>query len=211
MRKFIRGVLWIAGFLAVVGLVARVLFVTVWVIPDEPLFAASVEPSLSGGDVVLVLTRGSPGFGQLVRCTDPEDPARFVVGRIAGLSSDTVEVDGDVIVNGKGYPSQQMCLENPVVITHPRTGGDTKLTCSQVQMGGGWHMRGVAQNPGISNRTPTLVGADQVFIVSDDRTFHDDSRDFGTLPAASCHQQIFFRLWGKGGWSDDKRRMSYIR
>jgi len=88
MGKFTKALLWTAGILAGVALILRLLLLKAWTVPDDPRLAASVAPTLGGGDVVLVLTRGSPGFGDLVRCKDPEDPPRFVVGRIAGLAGD---------------------------------------------------------------------------------------------------------------------------
>ncbi len=50
-----------------------------------------------------------------------------------------------------------------------------------------------------------------LFLLSDDRSYHDDSRDFGTVPADSCTGRIVFRLWGKEGWCDDKRRMTFVQ
>jgi pyruvate formate lyase activating enzyme len=45
----------------------------------------------------------------------------------------------------------------------------------------------------------------------DDRHYHDDSRDFGTLPKASCTEQIVFRIMSARGWFDSARRMTFIR
>jgi len=50
-----------------------------------------------------------------------------------------------------------------------------------------------------------------VFLLSDDRSYHDDSRDFGTVRADTCTGRIVFRVIGKGGWADDKRRMSFVQ
>ena len=84
MGKLWRGLLWIAAFLVLAGLVVRVVFVDVWALPDDPKTSASVAPSMAGGDTVLFMKRNKPAFGDLVRCTDPDDPAKHVVGRVVG-------------------------------------------------------------------------------------------------------------------------------
>ena len=53
------------------------------------------------------------------------------------------------------------------------------------------------------------VQAGKVFLMSDDRYLHYDSRNFGTVPQASC-QHILFRLWGANGFADSSRRFNII-
>jgi signal peptidase I len=54
------------------------------------------------------------------------------------------------------------------------------------------------------------VPAGHVFLASDNRYYHDDSRDFGSVPKDSCHERVVFRLWSARGWFDEARRMSLI-
>ena len=49
-----------------------------------------------------------------------------------------------------------------------------------------------------------------VYLLSDNREFHEDSRDFGPVPKESCTETIFFRLWGAEGWGDAETRMTYL-
>jgi signal peptidase I len=211
MGKFTKALLWTAGILAGVALILRLLLLKAWTVPDDPRLAASVAPTLGGGDVVLVLTRGSPGFGDLVRCKDPEDPPRFVVGRIAGLAGDVVEIDGNrLVVNGERFEANSACSESSFTIAHPTSGSETELRCDVVEMGGGWHYRGFNPKPFNAVKSRTEVDAGMVYLLSDNREHHDDARDFGLMPAASCSERIVFRLWGRAGWSDRKRRMTYI-
>ena len=211
--KYLRTLVWTAVTLAVIAGIARLLIVDAWKIPvDSPNFAISMEPTLSEGDTVLMITRGEPGFGELVRCTDPEDPTGFVVGRVAGVQNDLVITNGrSLTVNGKRYEGEMACPEPTSTVVHPVSGEEVTLACDQVQMGGRLHYRGVTQKRDITTPTQTTVGEGMLFLLSDDRSYPHDSRTFGTVPAASCRNRIFFRLWGKGGWADDKRRLSYIR
>ena len=43
---------------------------------------------------------------------------------------------------------------------------------------------GAAKKEVLSTKTSTIVGAGMVFLLSDNRDYHDDSRDFGPVPAA---------------------------
>jgi signal peptidase I len=210
VRKFLVGLGWVLGILAVLALAGRLLLFRVWTIPDDRALSASLAPSLAAGDVVLVLFRGERGFGDLVRCPDPEDPQRFVVGRIVGVQGDRVGISGGTLtVNGKRFDVTEACTESSLVVPHPTDGRPVEHVCSRVEIGGGWHFRALAPGVTESPREHT-VGAGRVFLLSDNRSYHDDSRDFGAVPADSCKEQIAFRLWGKDGFFDHKRRFDAI-
>lgn len=212
MQKFWRGLFWTALVLVGVGLFARAFIVDVWKVPEDPALAASVAPTLAAGDVVLVTRRGNVGFGDLVRCTDPENPKDWVVGRIAGLPGDHLEIQGErLLVNSRSYHGEEQCTEPRVTIAHPNSGDDVEMVCDMVRMGSAQHMR-VFKAGRLFPAPPSIVdvAADKVFLVSDDREYHDDSRDYGMLPRGACKGRILFRLWSKGGWADDKSRLTPI-
>lgn len=212
MDKLWRGLFWTAAFVIVIGLVARTVFVDAWVVPDDPKMSAAVAPSLAGGDTILYMRRNKPAFGDLVRCTDPDDGSRFVVGRVVGLSGDTVETSGrELTVDNKRYIGEMACGQPKFTVPHPTSGSSVEISCDQVEMGGHPHLRGSSVKADVSSPTRTVVGEGMLFLLSDDRTYHDDSRDFGTLPADSCTGRIVFRLWGKEGWKDDKRRLTFVQ
>jgi signal peptidase I len=211
MKKYQKGLLGAAVALVALGLILRVLLFKVWTVPDEPRLGAAVAPTLAGGDVVVVLTRGKPGFGDLVRCADPEDPQKYVIGRIAGVAYDVVETEAHrLIVNGKKFDAGTACPEKTFHVPHPTTGSDVELRCDVIEMGGGWHYRGFSPKSFMVTTTRTEVTPGMVYLLSDNREHHDDSRDFGLVPSDSCTERIIFRLWSKDGWGDDKRRLTYI-
>lgn len=213
MSKYLRFLAWTVGIIAVVvGLLRLVLF-EAWTVPeDDSWLGASVAPTLQAGDTVLLLTRGTPGFGDLVRCTDPEDPSDWVIGRIIGLERDQIEVqEGSLSVNGTRYRSAEACKKTEFTIEHPDTGSEIELRCSRVEMGGGWHFVGSLTKRKKSDNKKHQVGVGLVYLLSDNRSFHDDSRDFGPVPAESCSERIVFRLWSSDGWSDSERRLDVIR
>lgn len=211
--KFLRNLFWTVLILGAIAGVARLTIIDVWKLPEDAAnIGISVEPTLSEGDLVLMLTRGTPGFGDLVRCIDPEDTSTFVVGRVAGVPGDTVVAHGrSLTVNGKRYESENVCPQGSSTVVHPVSGEKVTLICDQVEMGGRVHDRGSSEKREIATPTQVTVGQGMLFLLSDDRSYPYDSRRFGQVPITACKSRIFFRLWGKGGWADGSHRLSYIR
>ena len=212
MWRFLRFVAWVLGVAIVVGGILRLTLFVSWTIPDDALLDASMQPTLGSGDTVLVLRRGTPGLGDLVRCRDPEESSRWVVGRIVGEPGDSIELKGRALrVNGTRFDATEACVEPTFFVQHPDTGNQTEVQCSRVEMGGGWHFRGNLVKYKTGNDAKHDVGPDRVYLLSDNRDMHDDSRDFGTLMAEDCRERIVFRLWGSEGWAGGDRRMDVIR
>ncbi len=199
MRKFLIGLLWVVGILAIIVVVLRLTMFKVWTIPDDLVLDSSMRPTLAAGDVVLVFTIGQRGFGNLVRCADPEDAQRYIVGRIVGLEGDEVDVRPPMVtVNGTLYNTGDSCGREAFDVPDPTSGSPVAASCSRVDMGGGWHYRAFV--PGTEKETKHKVGPGRVFLLSDNRSFHDDSRDFGAVMAnARCTDLIAFRIWSKSG------------
>jgi signal peptidase I len=212
MEKFFRGLAWVVGILAVIGLLLRWLVFDVWTVPDEPKMAASLAPTLRGGDIVLLLKRGEFGFGSLVRCRDPQDETRFIAARVAGLPGDSLDIDGrNLMVNNVAYNGESACPLPSYTITHPTSGEPITIFCDRVRMGGGWHYRSFAKKALFAQpRSIANVGEGMLFLLSDDRDYHDDSRDHGAVPRASCKGPIVFRVWGKEGFFADPQRFEFI-
>lgn len=209
MKKLASGLLWILAFIALVAIVLRLTVLEPWTIPADVALDASLRPTLKSGDLVLMMTRGERRFGELVRCADPEDAQRYIVGRIVGLENDVVEVDGpSVRVNGNLYNTTDGCADGVTIFPHPTTGQPVEGSCERVEMAGGWHMRSYSK----SSERPSkhTVGQGRVFLVSDNRSFHDDSRDFGAVPAETCTHLVLFRLWSAEGFGDASARFTAI-
>jgi signal peptidase I len=211
MHKFLKAILWTAIGLALVGGVLRALIMKTWTLPDDLQLASSIEPTLHNKDTVVLFTRGKRGFGELVRCKDPDDPSRYSIGRIVGVEGDIIEIKGrHLYVNGKAYDPVQACPEGKYSYIHPHTEAEVELQCGVVEMGGGWHYRGNEKKGTPPNTFKMEVGTGMVFLLSDNIDFHDDSRDYGTLERSACTEKIIFRLWGEGGFKDEEKRLSYI-
>ena len=213
MRGFVKFVFWFAllGVAMVFGLKATCL--EFWTMPnDDALLSLSVMPTLEAGDRLVLLRIGTPGFGDMVRCPDPEVPGRFVVGRILGEQGDRIVAElGSVTVNEKYIGTRRACIPPQLSVLDPKTSEAVELSCEIEEAGGTEYTRLRATTPAL-NPTPYKVRVPdgQVFLASDNRHYHDDSRDFGPVPRDSCHNRIIFRLWSARGWFDGTRRLTIV-
>jgi signal peptidase I len=210
MAGFTRFLVWAILILGALGGFLYFAFFDVWKVPaDDPQFAVSVEPTLSAGDLVLVARHGNPGEGNLVRCTDPDEPRRWIVGRWTAGGRDKVEFTGEAVsVNGWRASSPRGCAKGEVTLTNPASGNQEALACRQVEFAGLTHETLVSTQHAEGSRSMT-VDPGKIFLVSDNRHMHLDSRDFGSIDPALC-QHVLFRLWGDSGFSDARHRLTFI-
>jgi signal peptidase I len=209
-----RGLLIFLGWLlvcAVLGLLVLYAFVVdVWRIPeDDPLLAASIEPTLRAGDLVVLLRRSSVTRGILVRCEDPDAPGRFVVARAIARGGDRIELRNDrVSLDGRPLKQSRDCAKAQASVYNPRTASDVSLACSLEDYGDFPFstLRSLAPS-----EPPVVVTieASRWFLVSDNRHVHLDSRDYGPIDPRTC-QHIVFRLAGASGVGDAERRLGPI-
>jgi signal peptidase I len=210
MRTWFKILAWVAGILAIAGVALYAFVFDVWTVPtDDAMEAASIEPTLSAGDVVLLSRHTSVARGNLLRCPDPQAPGRFVIARAIATGGETLELrDEAVTVDGHRMPSPRAC-DTPTVLVHdPQSDEDINLQCSVEEYGERdfWAMR-AGDHPEPPTKAPVESG--RWYLVSDDRHVHVDSRDFGQIDTSSC-QHVVFRLVGRGGFGDGKKRLSII-
>jgi signal peptidase I len=212
MGKLSRGLLWTAAIVGGAFLIGRALFFDIWTFPNDRRFAASVAPTLRADDVLVLVKEREPAVGDLVRCADPDDPKGFVVARIGGRAGDHLELAGASLrINGRSYDAESACPDRTVTLPNPSEGADIEVYCDKVTMGAGWHYRGHNVKPRFGfDKVTADVRAGMLYLVSDDRDWHDDSRDFGQVPVASCTHKIVFRLWGSAGMRADPLRFEFI-
>jgi signal peptidase I len=210
MGTLFRLFLWALAVLAVICGALYLFVFDVWRVPsDDPQLTASILPTLAPGDVMLVMRKPGIGRGELVRCGDPQAPGRFVVARAMGEGGDHVAIEGEsVSIDGHHAPTARACEQGRVDVLDPNTNQDEVLTCTVEDYGEMPHptLRGTER---IEPPTRITVEKGRWFLVSDDRHFHLDSRDYGQLDEAAC-QHVVFRLVGAGGLFDATRRLTVV-
>jgi signal peptidase I len=200
--------LWAIGILGGIGLVLYLTIFDAWRAPDDdPTFAASLAPNMAAGDEVLLYKSGTLKGGYLTRCTDPDAPGRYVIGRIVAVEGESVDVDnGLAVVQGKRTPSPRGC--EGTSMRHPVTGEDIKLQCTVEDLGGNEHPILVTQQHA-DGPVHSRVESGNFYLLSDNRYIHLDSRDYGQVKASTC-QHVVFRLWSANGFFDAAHRFNVL-
>jgi signal peptidase I len=210
MRTWFRILFWVAGVVGAVVLVLRLVFFDVWTVPvDDPMLAASIEPALSAGDVVVLTKRTEISRGNLLRCDDPQAPGRYVVARAIAKYGDQLEVAGGLAsIDGHRTPSPRACDPPTLVIHDPQTGDDEELACS-VEESGEMSYGALRSTHHTEPPIKVTIEPGMWFLLSDDRHVHLDSRDYGQIDARTC-QHIVGRIVSAAGFGDAKKRLSVI-
>ena len=210
MRGFLKFSIWLSVILGVVGVVCYFTVLDVWTVPvDDPQLAVSTQPNLFAGDVVLIARRSKPDVTELVRCLDPDAPGRFVVGRVVGVTGEEVTfVDDALRVNGKREPTGSPCEPVRATMIAPSTQGEVEVGCTYEEFSGRRQgvLRGVTDHDAAFTQK---VETGRIFLASDNRRLHQDSRDYGQLNPDTC-TQIVYRLWSAAGIGDAKRRFTFL-
>jgi signal peptidase I len=205
--SFGRNVMWLTAILgAIVGLLYLLVFDT-WVVPgDDPLLLASLQPLLGAEDRILTRRGSVPKTSELARCILPDGSGKYVVARVFGGAGDTVEINNErVSVNGKTAATRFQCPA--VSVVHPVSGEASPLTCS-VEDNGSFTYSVLVHPEFREGARKAKLEPGKVFLVSDDRHIHYDSRDFGPVDLASC-EHVVFRLWGPS-FGDSSRRFNIL-
>jgi signal peptidase I len=208
MRTWFKILGWIAAVVGAVLAVLYVFFFDVWTVPiDDPMLSASIEPTLSAGDLVVVTRRTEVSRGDLLRCPDPQAPGRFIIGRAIGKFGDQLDISAEfVAIDSRRTPSPRGCPS--MVIHDPQSAEDQTLACSVEEFSEMTYqaLRSV-DHPEPPTRATVEPG--KWYLVSDDRHVHVDSRDFGQIVTSGC-QHIVFRIVGATGFGDRSRRLTII-
>ena len=210
MGTWLKIVAWLVGIVGSICLVLELFFVEVWRVPiDDPLLSAAIEPTLSAGDVIVVMRHSSVGRGDMLRCADPQAPGRFILARALAHSGETIAINNETVsLDGKRNPSPRACDPPTVTVRDPRSDEDVPLGCSVEEMGDmPFSVLRTSDHP--EPPVSALVEPTKWFLVSDDRHVHLDSRDFGPIDPTTC-QHVVFRLIGAAGFGDARRRLTLI-
>ncbi len=170
-----------------------------WTIPgDDLLLTTSILPQLEKGDVVFVRRTHEPRVGKTVRCADPAAAGRFLVGRLVAARHGIVQLRSEgVTVDGVHEVAVGPCETKNLTLPNPRGGDATDLTCWREPFHGAT-IELLYANDRRRADLEASVDEGRGFLVSDNRHFHLDSRDFGLVNLESC-ADIVFRLKGESG------------
>lgn len=218
MRGLLRALIWVALALALVIGVARAFAIRWWRVPaDDPQLAASLAPTLRGGDLVILWRLTEPDMGDLVLCPEParadSEGGRIVIGRIVAEAGDDVEIkDGRLYLNNKPLLTESGCTEDTFRVYNPATDMEIEQTCTMERIGATVHKIG-RRSPSVAaprDQATVQVGRGQIWLASDNRLLPYDSRDYGSVSRAECTETVIFRLVSEEGYFDVDARFTMI-
>lgn len=217
MRKMFRFLFWVVLTTTVVIGLLRLTAIRWWRVPlDDKYLTASISPSVRAGDLILLWRLTRPSYGDLVLCPEPGHPERVVIGRLIGEAGDEVSTKGaKITVNGRALPTESRCAEGTFTEQAPDgDGSEVEQACSLELVGGVLHMRGEVPPEHVTPPQDAAIESvpeQHVYLLSDNRLFPYDSRDYGPVPRASCQETVFFRLVSSRGYFDTEHRNQIIR
>src|SRR5450432_4385085 len=137
MRSIVKVACWLSVIAGVVLGALYALLFDVWVVPtDDPMLSVSIAPNLAPGDVLVLSRQGSIGYGNLLRCSDPQAPGRYVIARAIAHSGDRIAIQDELVsVDGRRAPSARGCDVIRHTVRDPSTGDDVDLICSVEDFG----------------------------------------------------------------------------
>jgi signal peptidase I len=139
-----------------------------------------------------------------------------VLGRIAAEGGDhlTVDENGALKVNDVRVVSETACKRALIEVSHPRSGDPVQLRCDIELLGGVHHKRALkpSSEGGLKPMPVNVeVKAGQLYLISDNRYYPFDSRDYGSVPVESCSETVVFRLVSRLGFNDVDSRLTLIQ
>jgi signal peptidase I len=171
-----------AAIVVVAVLVA--LAVQAWLLKPYRIPSGSMLDTLRPGDRVLVnrvvYHLREPERGDVIVFQYPEDPEVVFIKRVVGVPGDVLEVrDGRLYVNGGK-------VAEPYV---HRTGGRIDPTVAQATVAGS------TMHDPWSLAEPYRIPEGSYFVMGDNRTDSDDSRDWGTVPRTAIVGEGLATYW----------------
>ncbi len=154
------------------ALIALVIVIPVRFFVAQPFIVsgASMEPTFHNGQYLIVdqisYRLNPPKHGDVIVFKYPKDPSKYFIKRIIGVPGDTVSINGKTIsLTNKQYPDG-IVLNEPYVAKMSPTGAETEI-----------------------------LGADEYFVMGDNRDNSSDSRVWGILSGKLIVGRTFLRLF----------------
>jgi signal peptidase I len=214
VQTLVRFLVWTAVILGLLlGVLRAVAIRWYWLPSDDPVFEASVSPTLAGGDLIVTARVTHPVFADLVLCPEPDAPNRYIIGRIVGEGGDSIQItNGEVFVNGKTFRSERGCDPWKFTLIDPNTDEEIDQGCYWEDLAGHLHMTGDMRGSKIRPEERQFeVEEGTFFLLSDNRLFPYDSRDYGLVEVDTCKETVIARIVSAKGWMDVARRLDYIQ
>lgn len=191
MRDFLKGALKLLGVLLVIVLAVGGALYAFFVKVVEVGHNA-MAPTMILGDRVLVWSTQDFALGDVALCPHPEQPGRYVMGRVVGRPGQVVSMErGALRISGD---SPDTDVRGVVTFADAESGRQVRMNYAlEVILD---HDHGIFWREGSEPRMrrPHRVQRG-VYLLSDNRSYAgEDSRTFGEVSPSTCVGRVFMRL-----------------
>ncbi len=184
---FLKFLLWVAGFLLVVGGVLHYFFVE-----RIQITHSAMAPTLLYGEQALLWKGAGLEWGDIAVCEHPSQPGVWVVGRVVGTPGTELKAGpgGQIVVDGHNIDRD---WKGEVEFYDPVEDRAERMRYGTQKFGDYAEYEFFIRKKGRFTMRPTKV-RDGLFLLSDNLTaVGHDSRYFGEVDPARCRGQIFMR------------------
>lgn len=156
-----------------VFIIALLIIVPIRVFVAEPFIVSgsSMVPNFHNREYLIVdkvsYRRHEPQRGDVIVLRYPKDPSQYFIKRVIGLPGETVQINNGVFIYNEENPLGKK-LDESYIPTEVATFGP---------------------------RDPITLGADQYYVLGDNRTASSDSRVWGILPEADIIGKAWLRVF----------------
>ncbi len=135
---------------------------------------SSMEPNFYSGEYLVINELSyhfeKPQRGDIIVFKYPKDNSEYFIKRIIGLPGEQVRIsDNHVIIINKQYPKGLLLDES--------------------------YLPNSAQTLSVGNNTSAVLGADEYFVLGDNRLASSDSRFWGPVPSKDIIGKVFIRAF----------------
>ncbi|HEY8427379.1 MAG TPA: signal peptidase I [Sandaracinaceae bacterium] len=191
MRDFVKGTLKFFGVLLVIVLAAGGVLYAFFVKVVE-IGHNAMAPTLIFGDRVLVWNTQRFAFGDVALCRHPQQPGRYVVGRVVGRPGQVVSIERGVLRISGDAPATD--VRGTVLFADAETGRRVRMRHALEVLIDHDHHVFWREGSQPRMRRPHEVRSG-LFLLSDNRTYDgEDSRTFGEVDPSTCIGRVFLRL-----------------
>ncbi len=191
VRDFLKGALKFLGVLLVIALVVGGVLYAFFVKVVEVGHNA-MAPTMILGDRVLVWNTQDLGLGEVALCPHPQQPGRYVMGRVVGRPGQVLSMERGVLrINGDAPDTD---IRGVVGFADAESGRTVRMHLAFEDILDHEHTIFWREGSQPQMRREHRVSSG-LYLLSDNRTYTgEDSRTFGEVQPSTCVGRVFMRL-----------------
>ena len=188
MKGFFKFLLWLAILLMVAYAVAS------WLLVDfVEIGQNDMAPTLAQGDFFVVYRHATPDVGDVLVCEHPSQPGRPIAGRLVAKAGQRVAIRRGMLVLDGRQLDTDVPTPSKIHFVDPNNHEQRSLSLRREFRGDDVWTVAVAETRQPLEMSERVVHGGY-FLLSDNRSYGFDSRNFGEFDPTMCRGVAFFLL-----------------